>query len=207
MSVYVSCKARWEAQAPKSRDNVLLRHRQVSNKVNFFPICVSDKCHFCVRMLGRYVSCEKWVQYESWWQWGERIGQSVIMFISPVSMNGLKAASSLLKGWGRGKSHVTLIQEMNGQRAVSLYITHLWQKFWLDHCSWWRRVLCGPSWAAMFEGCCSWNFYTAYICSIKKLKKIPVTVTTATNMATLEEVVNTNLMRKTQTRGQLCKCR
>ncbi len=37
-------------------------------------------------------------------------------------MNGLKTASRLLKGQGRGKTHVTLIQEMNIQREVSLPI-------------------------------------------------------------------------------------
>ncbi len=30
--------------------------RQVSKKVNFLLICVSEKCHFSVRMFGRYVS-------------------------------------------------------------------------------------------------------------------------------------------------------
>ncbi len=36
--------------------SVLLRQRQVSIKVNFLLICVSEKLHFCVRMLRRYVS-------------------------------------------------------------------------------------------------------------------------------------------------------
>ncbi len=34
-------------------------------------------------------------------------------FISPIRMNGHKTASCLLKGRGRGETHVTLIQEMN----------------------------------------------------------------------------------------------
>ncbi len=51
MSVYVRSKARWETPVPKSHKNVLLRQRPVSNKVNFLLICVSEKCHFCVRML------------------------------------------------------------------------------------------------------------------------------------------------------------
>ncbi len=46
-----------------------------------------------------------------WKNWS----QSVIMFISPVRMNWLKTASSLLQGRGRGKTHVTLIQKMRGQ--------------------------------------------------------------------------------------------
>ncbi len=59
MSIFVRCEARREAPAPRSCENVLLRQRQVSSKVNFLLICVSEKCHFCVRMFGRYVSCEK----------------------------------------------------------------------------------------------------------------------------------------------------
>ncbi len=66
MFVYVRCEARREAPVPKPHESVLLRQRQVSNKVNFLLMCVSEKCHFCVRMFGRYVSCEKWVQYVSW---------------------------------------------------------------------------------------------------------------------------------------------
>ncbi len=41
-------------------------------------------------------------------------------------VNGLKTASSLLKGRGHGKTHVTLIQGINGQWEVSLSINHLW---------------------------------------------------------------------------------
>ncbi len=50
------------------------------------------------------------------------------MFISAIRMDGLKPASSLLKGWGRGKTHVTLIQEMNGQLEVLLSTHCLWYK-------------------------------------------------------------------------------
>ncbi len=56
MSVFVCCEARREAPVPKSHDSVLLIHRLVFNKVNFFLISVSDKCHFCVRMFRTYVS-------------------------------------------------------------------------------------------------------------------------------------------------------
>ncbi len=56
MSVYVCCETRREAAVPRSHESVLLRQRQVSNKVNFLLICVSEKCHFCVRMFRRYVS-------------------------------------------------------------------------------------------------------------------------------------------------------
>ncbi len=66
MSIYVSCEARWEAPVPRSHENVLPRQTQVLSKVYFVLICVSEKFQFCVKMLGRYVSCEKWVQYVSW---------------------------------------------------------------------------------------------------------------------------------------------
>ncbi len=62
MSVYVRCEARREAPVPRSHKSVLLRQRQVSNKVHFLLICVSENAFFCVRMFRRYVSCEKWVQ-------------------------------------------------------------------------------------------------------------------------------------------------
>ncbi len=39
--------------------SVLLRQTQVSNKVNL--TCVSEKCHFCIRILVRFVHSEKWV--------------------------------------------------------------------------------------------------------------------------------------------------
>ncbi len=42
MSVYVHCEARREAPVPRSCENVLLRQRQVWNKVNFLLICVSN---------------------------------------------------------------------------------------------------------------------------------------------------------------------
>ncbi len=77
MFVYICFKARREAPVPKSHENVLLRQRQASNKVNFLLICVSEKSHFSVRMFGRYVSCEKCVQRVSWRQWIERIGHNL----------------------------------------------------------------------------------------------------------------------------------
>ncbi len=46
MSIYDHCEARSQAPVPKSRENVLLRQRQVSNKVDFLLICVSEKCIF-----------------------------------------------------------------------------------------------------------------------------------------------------------------
>ncbi len=48
--------------ALKSHQNVSQRQRQVSNKVSFLLICVSEWCHFYVRIFWRYVSREKWVQ-------------------------------------------------------------------------------------------------------------------------------------------------
>ncbi len=57
---------------------------------------------FCVRMFRRYVSCEKWVQYVSWWRWGKRIGRN--LWCSLFSwMNRLKTASSLLSSGARVK--------------------------------------------------------------------------------------------------------
>ncbi len=46
-------------------------------KLIFSWFVCQKKCHFCVRMFGRYVSYEKWVQYVSWWWWGERIGPNL----------------------------------------------------------------------------------------------------------------------------------
>ncbi len=63
MSVHICCEARQEAHVLKSCKSVLLRQRQVLNEINFLLICVSEKCHFSVRVFRRYVSCEKWVQY------------------------------------------------------------------------------------------------------------------------------------------------
>ncbi len=47
---HVRCETKQEAQVPKSGESVLLRQRQVLYKLNFFLICVSEKCCFCVRM-------------------------------------------------------------------------------------------------------------------------------------------------------------
>ncbi len=49
----------------------------------------------------------------------------IICELVNFSHNGLKTASSLLKGRGCGKTHVTLIQEMNSQWEVSLSINRL----------------------------------------------------------------------------------
>ncbi len=48
MSVNFHCEARQEALVPRSYESVLLRQRQISNKLNFLLICVSEKCHFFV---------------------------------------------------------------------------------------------------------------------------------------------------------------
>ncbi len=42
MSVYVRCEARQEAPVPNSFQNVLLRPRQVSDKVNFWYVCLKN---------------------------------------------------------------------------------------------------------------------------------------------------------------------
>ncbi len=49
----------------------------------------------------------------------KELSQSVITFISLTRMNGLK-------GRGRGETHVTLTQEMNGQLKVSVPFYCLW---------------------------------------------------------------------------------
>ncbi len=46
MSVYVRCEARQEAAVHRSPKNVLLRQRQVLNKVNFLLIYVSENAIF-----------------------------------------------------------------------------------------------------------------------------------------------------------------
>ncbi len=73
----------------------------------------------------------------------------MIMFISPKRMNGLKTASSLLKGRGRGETHVTLIQEMSGQWDISLsincvsgFVRTLTVKDWNIRASWCKQSLC-----------------------------------------------------------------
>ncbi len=50
MSVCVHYEARQEAPVTKTSENVFLRQRQVSNKVDFLLICVSEKLHFCEDM-------------------------------------------------------------------------------------------------------------------------------------------------------------
>ncbi len=35
-------------------------------QVHFLLICVSEKCHFSVKIFRRYVSCEKRVEYVLW---------------------------------------------------------------------------------------------------------------------------------------------
>ncbi len=71
---------------------------------NLGPICI-------LVMMG----WKNWLEY-------------VITFISPIIMNELKTASSLLKGPSHAKTHVTLIQEMNGQWDVWHSIDQLWQQ-------------------------------------------------------------------------------
>ncbi len=85
MSVYVRCEARQEAPVHKFCESVLLKQRQVSNKVNFLLICVSEKLHFSVKMFRKYRSCKKMcplcilgtMRRINW-------SSSVIMFISPT---------------------------------------------------------------------------------------------------------------------------
>ncbi len=64
-------------------------------------------------------------------------------------MNGLKTASSLLKGRGHGETHVTLIQEMNCQWDISLsincvsgFVRTLTVKDWNICASWCKQSLC-----------------------------------------------------------------
>ncbi len=110
MSFNVRCQARRESPV-LSLVRICCWDRDRSRTVKFLLICVSEKWHFCVRMFSRYVSCEKWVQYVSWWRWGERIVR-ILWSHSFLPINGLKTASSLLKGRGHVETHVTLIQQM-----------------------------------------------------------------------------------------------
>lgn len=55
-------------------NRVLLRLRQLLNKVNLLLMC--DVC-FSVGMFARSVTCEKWVQYLSCWLWGVRISHNL----------------------------------------------------------------------------------------------------------------------------------
>ncbi len=117
----VYCIAKCQKHGFPDPRSVLLRQRQVSNKVNFLLIYVSEKWHFCIKNVRkRYVSCGKWVQYVMLVMMGWKNGPlSVITFISPIRMNVLKTVSSLLKERSCGKTHVTLIQEMNSQIVES----------------------------------------------------------------------------------------
>ncbi len=104
MSVYVRCKAKREAPVPKSRENMLLKQRQVSKKVNFLLICLSEKCYFCVGLFRRYVLCEKWVGSICILvtMGRKNLSLSVITFISAVRINEFKTVSSLLRPSGGG---------------------------------------------------------------------------------------------------------
>ncbi len=96
MSVYVC----WEASAPKSHKSVSLRQRQISNKVNFLLICVSEKCHFCFRMFGKYMSLKNG---SNLYLGDDRVKELVIICNHvhfPHKNKG--TASSFLKGRGRG---------------------------------------------------------------------------------------------------------
>lgn len=52
---------------------LLLRQRQVSNKVDFLLICWSIKCSFRVGMLRRHGLWKNWAQNLHLWLWSERI--------------------------------------------------------------------------------------------------------------------------------------
>lgn len=43
--------------------SVLLRHRQVWNKVHFFLVCPSEECHFSARMIRSNAACKNRVQF------------------------------------------------------------------------------------------------------------------------------------------------
>lgn len=77
-------------QISRSFQSVLLRQRQVSSKIHFHLICLSEQSHFIVRMLGRYVA---WVECDS----GAK--ESVISVLtSTLEWTDSGPAAGLLKG-------------------------------------------------------------------------------------------------------------
>ncbi len=106
--VYVRCEARREAWVPKSHESVLLRQRQVSNKVNFLLICMSECSEdMCLVKNGSNMYLAD-----------DGVKELVIIcdhiHFSHKNEIGLTTASCLLKGRSQGETHVTPIQEMNG---------------------------------------------------------------------------------------------
>ncbi len=95
-----------EAPVPKSCENVLLRQRQVSNKVNFLLICVSGKCHF-VSECSEDMCLEK---NGSNMYFGDDGAKELVIICDRVHFSckndGLRTASSFLKGRGCGKKNM-----------------------------------------------------------------------------------------------------
>ncbi len=131
MSIYVRCVARREAPVHRSCKNALLRQRQVSNKLNFFLICVSEKRHFSVSIFGRCVLCKMGpICILVTMGGGELViicdHVNLIMF----RINELKTASSLLKGRGCGKKIMTLKQEMSISERSCFLLTISYFSSW-----------------------------------------------------------------------------
>ncbi len=118
MCVYVHCKTRWEAPVPRARESVLLRQRQVWNKVNFHLIFLHLKIAMFVSECSEDVclvknGCDIF--------FGDSGAKELVIISDHV-----QTAFSLLKWRRHGQTHVTLIQEMSGQREVLLPINRLW---------------------------------------------------------------------------------
>ncbi len=91
---------------------MLLRQRQVSNKLNLLLICASENAIFVSECLGDTHLVKNG---SSMYLGDDGVKESVIKFIFSIRMNGLQTACSPLKGQGCGEAHVTLTEEWNDQ--------------------------------------------------------------------------------------------
>ncbi len=99
MSVNVPCKARLKAPVPRSHKSMMLRRRQVWNKISLLLNYMSEKCHFSVRMFRR---CVLW-----------KMGEAAFLFLFVL-------AQQLLNGtW----YHCVLCQRMIAHKHHEVIIT------------------------------------------------------------------------------------
>ncbi len=128
MFVYVRCKARREALVPKSRENVLLRQKQVLNKVNFLIICVSENCRFT----SEYSEDMCLVKNGFSTYIGDDEARELVIICNHFHFSSKNewtkdCVQSPKRARQWRKNHVTLMQEMNHQCDVSLSdIKRLW---------------------------------------------------------------------------------
>ncbi len=68
--------------------------------LNLTRMCHWDRdCHICVKMFGGYMSCEKWLWYVFWWQWGERVDHNLWSYLFvPQEWKGLRLLHVSLLG-------------------------------------------------------------------------------------------------------------